>query len=78
MYCILRIAANVVLKDERQDVRSDDEEVEEQGSSRKHIKSGKQSLAATEAAVTQAMNGHAKRGGRVNGKALNGEQKKVR
>lgn len=64
LYCILRIAVNVVLKDDARDVRSDDEEVEEQGSYKKHVNAGKASLVASGMArKEEGMNGH------VNGRA---------
>lgn len=70
LYCILRIAINVVLKDDARDVRSDDEEVEEQGSYKKHIDAGKDSLVASGLVTKEGMNGQPN--GHLNGRPQNG------
>jgi len=70
LYCILRIAINVVLKDDARDVRSDDEEVEEQGSYKKHIDAGKDSLVASGLVTKEGMNGQLN--GQLNGRPRNG------
>ena len=67
----------MVLKDDGRDVRSDDEEVEEQGSYKKHIKAGTESLAASGVGSKQGMNGGLN-GGLKQEERLNGELKKER
>lgn len=61
----------MVLKDDTRDVRSDDEEVEEQGSYKKHIAAGKESLLASGLVTKDGMNGQLN-GRPTNGAALNG------
>jgi len=59
-----------VLKDDARDVRSDDEEVEEQGSDKKHIDAGKDSLVASGLVTKERMNGQPN--GHLNGRPKNG------
>lgn len=60
----------MVLKDDARDVRSDDEEVEEQGSYKKHIDAGKDSLVASGLVTKEGMNGLPN--GQLNGRPKNG------
>lgn len=60
----------MVLKDDARDVRSDDEEVEEQGSYKKHIDAGKDSLVASGLVTKEGMNGQLN--GQLNGRPRNG------